>query len=417
MSTVELMENEEIELTEIPAENAVAEFDINLVRIAEIKEKSKNLIIVDRKSYEATKALRTEVVTMRTTLDKARKAKVDPLNKEVKRLNDLAKSYEAKIKEVEDPLQKTVKDYEEELAAEKLRKENEEKTRLDAINAKITSIRKFSLPTYKVASEIASIIAELHDLHIDLEIYQELTGEAERAKSETLEALALMYAERQRIEREDAERKEAEEKLAAEQAAFAAKKEAEQKETDRVNSIRQKIQTIQGAPVRAVGKMAEQIAAIIKNLVSFEVVESIFNEFLEEATTAKVIALTQLDEMRAQAIKSEKFEADKEELKKREAKLEADRKADQERKAAEELAAQLEANRIEDERLAAIQAEHDRIAEAARIEALRPDKEKLIEWISKPLNDFPLLATQEGIAARDAIISRLNESLEYCEDL
>lgn len=219
-----------------------------------IKEKSENyksLVISDRKTYDATRAARTEFVSIRTSLEKALKEGNKPLNDmikanrdECKRLVDLAAPTEAY-------LQDTVRSWEDKLESERQAKIEAERVRVSGIQAKIAAITKMAAAASDISSAyFRTHIETIEQIAID-ESYAEFEQQANDAKSDALALLndrlaiaieteARLEAERIERERQDAERKaEAErlrleaEKQAQERAEFEAKQAAAQAELDR----------------------------------------------------------------------------------------------------------------------------------------------------------------------------------------
>jgi ElaB/YqjD/DUF883 family membrane-anchored ribosome-binding protein len=195
--------------------------------IKERAEKYNRLIISDNRSYNATKAARTEFVSIRTSIDKALKEGNKPLNDMIKRNRDEAKRLIELAKPTEDYLQEQVRAWEEKKEAERQAKIAAEKARVAAIQAKISEITKSAANVNGVSSDLFyARIATIESITIDAS-YEEFQQQATEAKEDALillreqlavalETEAKLEAERIERERQDAERKAEAERLAAE---------------------------------------------------------------------------------------------------------------------------------------------------------------------------------------------------------
>jgi hypothetical protein len=241
--------------------------------IKERAEKYNRLIISDNRSYNATKAARTEFVSIRTSIDKALKEGNKPLNDMIKRNRDEAKRLIELAKPTEDYLQDQVKAWEDKKEQERQAKIEAERQRVAAIQARINAIRTNSIISRGATSEsIRDTIDHVQLMVID-ESFEEFEQAAYEAKSETLSILAeaLAYAEqqekeaaerkaeserlaaeaeRQRIEREslEAERKAEEERIARQRAEFEAEQQRQRDEIERQKAeLAAQQQAIEGA--------------------------------------------------------------------------------------------------------------------------------------------------------------------------
>lgn len=224
----------------------VALFGTTEKQIAEYAEKYKGLAISDTKTYESTKAARTEMVSLRTSIDKARKAADKPLREKLKehkkegdRLIDLVTAIEA-------PLQETVKAWEDKKAAEKAERERIEAARINGHKKVISIIRQLGNISFGESSNsIREKLDTLTEMVIDeqLEEFQqdaqsafdtskfmlesslESAIEMEKQKEEA----ERIKAENERIQKENDKLKAEQEKIAEEQKRFDEKREADQK--------------------------------------------------------------------------------------------------------------------------------------------------------------------------------------------
>lgn len=198
----------------------------------------------------------------------------------------------------------------------------------------------------------------------------------------------------------------------------AIKAEAERKEQKRVEGIKTLIEKIRNIPLTLYGQTYDQLKYLVDQVRLLPIGEQVYMEFFEEAKNAKSevlgIILNAIDvqgrlEANAAAQKEEserlekirkeqeaerkKIEEEARKVREEKAKLEAAQKADQERRdreeferrAQEEAKARAEAEakeKIEREAKEKAEREKKEQIEKARQEALRPDKEKIIAYIT-----------------------------------
>jgi hypothetical protein len=204
--------------------------------IKELAENYKNLVISDAKTYDATRAARTEMVSVRTSIDKALKAGNAPLKAamdanrdEAKRLIELAAPTEAY-------LQEQVKTWEAKKEAEKQAKIQAERDRVAAIRARIAGIGAIAaMSINSTPAEIVARIDQLTSITVDDGSFDEFGPESCDVYFQALDKLHAHLAARNEFDRQESERKaEAErlrqeaEKQAQERAAFRAEQAAAQ---------------------------------------------------------------------------------------------------------------------------------------------------------------------------------------------
>lgn len=348
-------------MTTTPAFPAVV-FSVTDAGIAELEAKHKGLVVAhgDKKGYLALTQAIAEVRTARTDVEKRRKElKQDALD--YGRLVDsTAKAITERLEAIETPLKQNKEQIDAE--NERIRKEKEEAERLRVagIQSQIAAIANApaALAT-ATADRLRQAIEKAQAMEISIAEYEEFTQQATDAKTAAIAALndlltariaadeaeAARIAEQARI---DAERKAEAERLAAEQARLA----AERAEFDRQQAEARRQQ--------------------------------------EEADRARREA-----EAAEQAKRDAEARAQQEELDRQRAELKAaqDALAEQQRKAAE--AAQAEAD-------AKAKKEAEKAAKAARakldaeIEAARPDREKIIDYVRKCIDEIPDVSTEIG---------------------
>lgn len=194
---------------------------------ADYKERFSGLIITDPASYDATKKARTEMVTLRTSLKKAADAAKKPLNQQVKKINAELNRLTDCVLEIEAPLQKTVKDYEDKKAAEKAEAERIEKERVSKIQGAISNIR--DLPNtcrFDTAEQIQAKINQLANAELTEARYCEFLAEAMIEREDSINVLQKLFAEVKAAE-DEKERVRAEAEALAEQRAEIEKQRAE----------------------------------------------------------------------------------------------------------------------------------------------------------------------------------------------
>lgn len=166
----------------------------------------------------------------RTSITKTGKAARDDANAfskaviaEEKRLVELIEPEEIRLRDLRD-------DWDEAREAEKRAKAEAEAKRITLIREHIADIRSIATRMVGCASHaIAGEIVDLEALGITLDRFQELTGEAEAARGETLDKLSSMYRAALDAELEAA-------RIKAEQEAEAARLAAEREELARLRA-------------------------------------------------------------------------------------------------------------------------------------------------------------------------------------
>ena len=355
--------------------NAIAEKKNDLVTIEfpcaedvilDRADKYFNLVISDNKTYDATRAARTEMVSIRTSIEKALKIGNDPLNNQIKANREEAKRLMELAKPTEDYLQKTVKDYEAKKEAEREAKIQAERARVENIQNYIAAFAKMAHVTSGMNSDaVRETINDVKSIEVD-EFYEEFKEQADKAKSDAMASLELSLNEKLEQERLDAERKAESERLrleaekqAQERAEFEAKQAAAQAELDRQR-------------------------------------EAIEAQQREAAAKAKAE-----EDARQEAIRKEREELDRQRREIEEQKRAAE-KAEQERQAAIAKAEQDRLDAIEKERLENERAEKARTAAEAKAKA-DAESARLAEEERKRLMPELERLKSELMAAMDCI--------------
>lgn len=161
--------------------------------IREIGEKTKGLVISDNKTFESVKKARTEIVTVRTSINKARIA-ANQTHRDGIADNDLqAKSLTDIATEYEEPLQTQVKNWQAKKDEEKRVKEEAEQVRKDAHTTIINAIR--NLPIDHVngsVTQLQGLIDHYSMLVVTERVFEEYAIEAQQVLKNTLESLGTM---------------------------------------------------------------------------------------------------------------------------------------------------------------------------------------------------------------------------------
>jgi hypothetical protein len=391
------------------------DFNFSDAALADMKERFKNLVVGDAKSFEATKKAREEVRQVRYNVQNALKAGNKELQ-EKKKANDAeAERLISLIMEVETPLDEEVKRWEKKKADEKAERERQEKERTDKIHGMINWMADTLRECVGKDSEfIGNKLAAVNQLEITDEAFQEFINHATATKAETLEALNKMLTdrlaheenERARIAAEDEARKAQEEAERIQQDAQAiidAEREKQQKEKDardladrqRDDAFKMAV-SIKDKVIEAADLSSEKVELIIRNLSNLCPSDEFYGEHIGQVVEAKSKAIEALTAIKSQKLANEQRQAEE---------------AEKERKAKAEQEAREQAERDEQERIQ--QEEVDRL-ERERLEALRPDREKLVSHLTACIQTIPKMTTEDGALlahdtadALNAIISKL----------
>lgn len=162
-------------------------------RIREVGEKTKGLVISDSKTFDSVKKARTEMVTVRTSINKARIA-ANQKHRDGIADNDLqAKSLTDIASEYEEPLQTQVKNWQDKKDEEKRVKEEAEQVRKDNHTAAINVIRNLSVTHINATIEqMQGVIDHYSTLEISEDVFEEYAIEAQQVLKNSLESLDTM---------------------------------------------------------------------------------------------------------------------------------------------------------------------------------------------------------------------------------
>lgn len=365
------------------AATQLIKFSVTDQAIAELKQKFTGLVVSfgDVEAYKALAAAISEIRGKRGEVETTRKELNEDALKRQRNVNAEAKRIIAALEEIEQPLKGMKEAYDTEVERVKAEKAKQEADRIAEIHAKIASIATLPIKfTGKDSSAIREALVALQHHLID-ESFQELTGQADLAKSEAVATLQQMLTDREAFEAAEVERKA---------------KEAAELEVRRAESER----------------LVAEAELLRKEREAFEEQQRIANEqaevarLAEQALRAKQEAeaqqkrdAEQAEIHRQQALLAAQKAEQEAELARQQAAINADRerleRAEAERVNAEKLH-QAELARKEQERLDAEQAERDEAERVACAEALRPDYEKLAAYVQEFVKNSPEMATEEG---------------------
>lgn len=163
------------------------------LRIRAIGEKTKGLVISDNKTFESVKQARTEMVTVRTSINKAR-ISANQIHRDGISDNDLqAKSLTEIAAEYEEPLQTQVKNWQNKKEDEKRVREEAEKTRKADHADAIDVIRNLSVTHVNTPIEqLQDVIDHYSALEITEDVFEEYAIEAQQVLKNTLLTLDTM---------------------------------------------------------------------------------------------------------------------------------------------------------------------------------------------------------------------------------
>ncbi|UVS95684.1 hypothetical protein EFP19_07800 [Burkholderia glumae] len=362
--------------------------------LRELVSKSTDLVeIKNAAAREQVHGAAMALRTARTDIEKAGKAARDDANAFSKAVIAEANRLVAITEPEEKRLLALRQAWDDEREAEKEAKRQAEALRVAAIRERIDVIRALAArmvghPSFAVAVEIEA----LEVLDISLDRFQELTGEAEAARGATLDKLRELHAAavaheaeqarlaaerdelaRQRAELAEQQRQEAEARAAREREEAAARaeqerferelREAEEAARASKEAAFEEIRAIQHqvliahtgrAGVREGGTI-ECIRETLTETEAWPIDPERFGALAGSAAAAKESAIEQIRQLLASA---EAFEAEREEMARRQAGLD---RAEQEQREREEAAARemaAEAERIERERVEQARAEN-----------------------------------------------------------
>jgi colicin import membrane protein len=324
--------------------------------LATLKAEQQAFDLTTAAGEKAARVYRAKCVSLRTAIDEAYDTVNRPLltiQRDARALRDEVK---AGVKELEDPVDKAIKDVEAAREQERIRKAEIEASRIAALHERIDAIKAIAARAVgKPSAEIEQKIQLVVGMTIG-DTYQELKPAAEQAHAATLATLRELLAAAL-VQEDDARR-------LAEERAELARRQAEQAERERAE--RERVAAEQRA---AQARIDEQRAAIAREEAEARQRREAADR---EAAAARDKADREARERREAeeqrlateraALRREQEERDRQEREAAEARQRAEREA-----AEAQERARREAAEAEERRQAEIRAEQRRLEEAAAI--------------------------------------------------
>lgn len=183
------MGNAMLKIVETPETMALAEFDVTEAALAEIKEYER-LEIQDSKSEANVRKCRSVVRSMRTDIEKRRKELKAPLLEHGRLIDQTAKDLTARLLPTENNLDEKIKAVEAVAEAAKAEKMAAEKARTDAILSEITRMESITSAAQEYGLPSASVQDLLNNLEafpVKPEFFEEFTENALAAKKRDIE--------------------------------------------------------------------------------------------------------------------------------------------------------------------------------------------------------------------------------------
>ena len=293
--------------------------------------------IEDKEGYKLADTRRKEYVKLRNAIDKKRKDLNAEARQHIERVNVAAEELQAIISEGETHVTQLVDDVDATIA----------KAKQDKIDAAFNAINDRLIAVGLIHPRV--YVETLADADIEELIGQKL--ETDRLKKEEAERQAAAKIEQDRLAAEEKERNRVEsEKLAAERAEFARQKAEQDAETARLKKIED-------------DKLAAERAELDRQRADQQ-------EAQRKLDTERE-AIHKAEQDRLDAIERARLEAEQKE---------SARVAEEQRVAREAEEARLKAEQAEADRKASAERE---VNEKARLEALRPDREKLLAYVAQ----------------------------------
>ena len=240
--------------------------------------------------YELVKAACTDLLSRRTGLEDARKKAKQPYLDGGRIIDKEAKRITTALVELEEPMKIAKK-----LVDDREKRQKEE--RIARLREKVAGIREFvGKARGQESTEVAKLIEEVDAIDCSKDFY-DLSVEAAEARTDTLQQMNEIYAERLQFEISENERKELEER---------------QKEEDRKRLIENKINDLKMIPVNFIGKSSIEIGEKLDALSGWNPDPSKFAEYHAEAMTALKTVIQKLEQAKAGAAVIESVQAEEE---------------------------------------------------------------------------------------------------------
>ena len=206
-----------------PVGEAIAEYSATDAALSELRGRLAGVVydVATTEGNKAARAARLELVTLRTDLEKKRKALKEPALEYSRRIDSEAKRITTEIVAIEQPIDAQIKADEARRERERQERAEAERRRVASIMGRIDRIRDAGLAVWNAgASEIREAVARMEAMPIG-ESFAEFAQAAQEAKDLALQRMRESLAKAEAAE-EAARLAEAErERLAAERAAAA----------------------------------------------------------------------------------------------------------------------------------------------------------------------------------------------------
>jgi len=378
------------DVIDVKLSSQVITFDVTEAAIQKLDEKYADgtMVVTDTKSYKAVVAAVAEVRGLRLKVEARRKVlKADALE-HGRNVDSRAKQITALLAPIEERLNDVKKAEDDRKAEAKAELAKIEQARVDGIRKKISDILNMTTGLLSLdAEQLKSLSDEIAAIEIDMGEYMEFTQEAVDVKGDVSSAVTDALANRIKLDEEEAARK-------AEDARLQKIREEQEAEAKRLALI-QKAQ--EDERIAHEKKLAEEQAEVEKGRKA------------EEERIAEIQRKFDADKKAA----DDKLAEERRVFEEEKAKVEADRKAEQDKKEREEFERKAketatreaeekaEADRLQaevDAKAKADREEAERVeadAEAERAEALRPDKEWIINYLDMIQSVIPPKVTDD----------------------
>lgn len=230
------MQQEENKFALTPVQSALTEFEKVSAGLTELAVKYANVVfdVKTTKGMDEAKAARLAIREPRYAVQRATKSAKDELNAIKKNVEERGAQIAEALLKIETPIDKQIRVEEERKGAEKARKEQAERERVEAIQAAIASISAIPLNVVDASSTyIKQALDDLSAIEITEEHYAEFTPHAGNAKQEAVSKLTSMYDRAVIVEAERAALKAQQEELDRVRAQVEAEMAAQRAEIER----------------------------------------------------------------------------------------------------------------------------------------------------------------------------------------
>ncbi|MFL0806714.1 MAG: DUF1351 domain-containing protein [Oceanobacter sp.] len=244
-----------------------------------LKKRADAITTVTKDNYDEVKDVVKALTSSRSSVEAERKARKEPYLKSGKTIDNHANAITSSIKEIEEPLAKMKKSFDEEAKRKKA-------ARIARLKQKVDEIYNLQQQAENQPSGfVAQLIEKAEAIDTDNDFF-DLTKEAKSAQAEVLKKLTSMFQNRLGFEKAQAEKAQAEAELA---------------EKERQFSIQNSINAIRMAPTEMLGKPKQEVEARIADLKGQEPDREAYAEHYTEACSVHALALSQLEQIKALA--------------------------------------------------------------------------------------------------------------------